>query len=130
MYIKNTNIPLLIQFKLPKLHQALLNKWYVDEVYNFLVVGGTKKFALGLCWIDTYIVDGLVNGSAFLARAFSSGSILFDGSIVDGLVNLAGNIVETASGMLKRIQTGYVQNYGLVMAISAVLLLGMYLIFR
>jgi NADH-quinone oxidoreductase subunit L len=130
MYIKNTNIPLLIQFKLPKLHQALLNKWYVDEIYNFAVVGGTKRFALLLCWIDAHIVDGIVNGSALLTRGLSSGSILFDGGIVDGLVNLAGNIVQTASGMLKKIQTGYVQNYALAMAIGAVLFLGLYLVLR
>jgi NADH-quinone oxidoreductase subunit L len=129
-YIKNTNMPLLMQFKFPKLHKALLNKWYVDEIYNFAIVGGTKQFALLLCWIDAHIVDGIVNGSAFLTRGLSSGSILFDGSIVDGAVNLAGNIVDTAGRMLKKIQTGYVQNYGLAMAIGLVLFLCIYLILR
>jgi NADH-quinone oxidoreductase subunit L len=129
-YIKNPNMPLLAQYYFPRLHKALLNKWYVDEVYNFAIVGGTKQFALLLCWIDTHIVDGMVNGAALLTRAFSSGSILFDGGIVDGTVNLMGEIVQVASRLLRRIQTGYVQNYGLAMAIGLVVALGIYIIFR
>jgi len=129
-YIKNTNMPLLAQFKFPKLHKALLNKWYVDEVYNFAIVGGTKQFALLLCWIDANIVDGIVNGAATLTRGFSSGSILFDGAIVDGAVNLMATIVETGSRMLRRIQTGYVQNYALAMAIGIFVLLGIYVLLR
>jgi NADH-quinone oxidoreductase subunit L len=130
MYIKNTNIPLLIQFKLPRLHKTLLNKWYVDEVYNFVVVGGTKQFANLLCWFDAHIIDGIVNGTAFMARALSSGSILFDNGIVDGIVNLLGRIVEVSSGVLKRLQTGYVQNYALVMAIGIFVLLSIYILLR
>ena len=130
MYIKNTNIPLLIQFKLPRLHKALWNKWYVDEIYNFAIVDGTKQFANLLCWIDAHIVDGMVNGSALLTRGLSSGSILFDGSIVDGLVNLMGKIVEAGSSVLRRMQTGYVQNYALVMAIGIFVFLSIYILLR
>ncbi len=130
MYIKNTNIPLLVQFKLPRLHRTLLNKWYVDEVYNFTIVGGTKQFANLLCWFDAHIIDGIVNGTAFMARALSSGSILFDGGIIDGIVNLVGRIIEVGSGVLKRLQTGYVQNYALVMAIGIFVLLSIYILLR
>jgi len=129
-YIKNPNMPLFIQFKLPKLHKTLLNKWYVDEVYNFVVVDGTKQFANLLCWIDENIVDGLVNGVATITRGSSSGSILFDNRIVDGAVNLMGALVETASRMLRRLQTGYVQNYALAMAIGIFVLLGIYVLLR
>ncbi|RJP64880.1 MAG: NADH-quinone oxidoreductase subunit L [Candidatus Abyssobacteria bacterium SURF_17] len=129
-YIKNPNIPLLIQYELPRLHKTLLNKWYVDEIYNFAVVNGTKQFANLLCWFDAHIIDGIVNGTAFAARALSSGSILFDGGIVDGLVNLVAKIVEVCSGVLRRMQTGYVQNYALVMAIGVFVLLSIYVILR
>ena len=130
MYIKNTKIPLLIQFKLPRLHKTLLNKWYVDEIYNFAIVGGTKQFANMLCWLDAHIVDGIVNGAALVTKGLSSGSILFDGGIVDGLVNLTGAIVQGASRVLRRVQTGYVQNYALVMAIGIFLLLSVYILWH
>jgi NADH-quinone oxidoreductase subunit L len=125
-YIKNTNMPLLMQFRMPKLHKTLLNKWYVDEIYNFAIVGGTKQFALLLCWIDANIVDGIVNGAATVTRGSSSGSISFDGAIVDGLVNLAAAVVDFFSRILRRLQTGYVQNYALAMAIGVFVLLVLY----
>jgi NADH-quinone oxidoreductase subunit L len=125
-YIKNTNMPQLMQFKMPKLHKTLLNKWYVDEIYNFAIVGGTKQFALLLCWIDMNIVDGIVNGAATVTRGFSSGSISFDNAVVDGLVNLAAAIVDFFSRILRRLQTGFVQNYALAMAIGVFVLLVLY----
>jgi NADH-quinone oxidoreductase subunit L len=107
-----------------------LNKWYVDEIYNFAFVNGTKQFANLMCWIDTYIIDGTVNAAAWSARVLSSGSILFDNGIVDGLVNLTGQIVEAGSNVLKRVQTGYVQNYALAMAIGMVVLMSIYILLR
>jgi NADH-quinone oxidoreductase subunit L len=130
MYIKNPNIPLLLQFKLPGLHKALLNKWYVDEIYNFAFVGGTKQFANVLCWFDANIIDGTVNGAAWLGRTLSSASILFDGTVVDGAVNFVGKTVEAGSSVLRRMQTGYVQNYALVMAIGVFVFLSIYILFR
>jgi NADH-quinone oxidoreductase subunit L len=129
-YIKNTNMPLFVQFKMPKLHKALMNKWYVDEIYEFAFIDGTKKFALLLCWFDSHIVDGAVNGAATVTRAFSRGSISFDGAIVDGLVNLTATVVNTGSRMLRRMQTGYVQNYALAMAIGLFVLLGIWIFMR
>ena len=117
-YIKNPNMPMFLQFKFPKVHKALLNKWYVDEIYEFAIINATKQFALLMCWLDTNIIDGIVNGAATLTRAFSSVSISFDGTIVDGLVNGAATVVETGSRILRRIQTGYVQNYALAMVIG------------
>jgi NADH-quinone oxidoreductase subunit L len=126
-YIKNPNMPLLLAYQWPRLHKALLNKWYVDEFYNFAVVNGTKQFANALCWFDSHIIDGIVNGAAYVTKLLSSASMLFDGYVVDGLVNLTGRIVEVASGMLRRVQTGYVQSYGLAMAIGAFVLLSIYI---
>ena len=42
---------------------ALLeNKYYVDEFYNFVFVGGTLAFSRALSWFDANIIDGIVNG--------------------------------------------------------------------
>jgi NADH-quinone oxidoreductase subunit L len=50
-------------------HKFLLNKWYFDELYGAVVVGGTLAFTRLLRWIDTNIVDGFVNGTASWTRA-------------------------------------------------------------
>jgi NADH:ubiquinone oxidoreductase subunit 5 (subunit L)/multisubunit Na+/H+ antiporter MnhA subunit len=51
------------------LYKFLLNKWYFDELYGAVVVGGTLLFTRILRWFDNTIIDGLVNGSASCTRA-------------------------------------------------------------
>jgi NADH-quinone oxidoreductase subunit L len=54
------------------IEKTLLNKWYVDEVYDATVVQPTVAVSRNVLWkgIDTGIVDGLfVNGSALVTRA-------------------------------------------------------------
>lgn len=46
------------------LYKFLLNKWYFDELYGAVVVGGLLGFARVCRWFDTHIIDGLVNGTA------------------------------------------------------------------
>jgi len=46
------------------LYRFLLNKWYFDELYGAVVVGGTLAWARMLRWFDDKIVDGVVNGAA------------------------------------------------------------------
>ncbi len=47
-------------------HRVLLHKFYIDELYNWLI----RYVVLGVSHIeqafDTYIIDGLVNGTARL----------------------------------------------------------------
>jgi len=73
--------------RIKPLYNISLNKWYFDEFYNAVFVGGTLLFAKFLAWFDATIVDGAVNGSAALTRGFSRFSGKFDSFVVDGLVN-------------------------------------------
>jgi NADH-quinone oxidoreductase subunit L len=51
------------------LYNFLVNKWYFDELYDSVVVGGTLAFTRALRWFDNTIVDGIVNGSASWTKA-------------------------------------------------------------
>lgn len=55
--------------RLSGVHRFLRDKWYFDELYEAIVVGGTMALARLLKWFDTYIVDGLVNGTASWTKA-------------------------------------------------------------
>jgi NADH-quinone oxidoreductase subunit L len=85
------------------LQRLLLNAWYVDWLYDRIVV--RPLFAL----------------SEFLARVFDAG-------IVDGAVNGVGRAVVTWSASLRRLQTGYVVNYALTMLAGAVAIVGFLLV--
>jgi NADH-quinone oxidoreductase subunit L len=46
------------------LYKFLLNKWYFDELYSAVIVGGTLAVTRILRWFDNNIIDGIVNGTA------------------------------------------------------------------
>ena len=76
----------------------LMNAWYIDRLY------------------DRAIVQPLVALYRTLAR--------FDLGVIDGLVNLTGRMVVACSASARRLQTGYVVNYALMMLAGAVALVG------
>ena len=87
------------------LHKLLANKYYVDEVYNALIVQPIK------------------NGSHFLLWR------IVDNGIIDGIVNGVASIIRLIGGTLRRLQTGLVQSYIVSMVLGIVLFLAYYLFF-
>ena len=87
----------------PGLYRLLLNKYYVDEIYDATVVQPIRIVSQEGLWrgIDVNIIDGAVNGTA---------------SIVDG-----------SSSVLRRLQSGSVRAYAGSLFIGVVLILGYYL---
>ena len=57
---------------LPLLHKVLSNKWYVDEIYDFIIVKPLRLFSdITYKLVDRIIIDGLfVNGLGVLIDSF------------------------------------------------------------
>jgi NADH-quinone oxidoreductase subunit L len=107
------------------LYPVLLNKWYVDEIYNALWVNGLAKGGGSLmARFDQKVVDGGVNGAAWLTRAISTLSIWYDTWVVDGLVNLTAFTVRAFSFPVRFFQTGRLQSYALVFVVGVLALFG------
>jgi NADH-quinone oxidoreductase subunit L len=68
MYAQPSPIPARLAERLRPLYLASYNKFYVDEFYDRLVIGPTRAFAAVCAFLDTYLVDGLVRGTAWLPR--------------------------------------------------------------
>ena len=104
-------------------HRVVLNKYYVDEIYQATIIRGTLALTRVMRWIDENIVDGLVNGSATLTRGGSWLAGLGDNRIVDGLVNLTADSVHALGGAVRRVQTGSINAYlyVIVAVVTAVL---------
>ncbi len=111
-------------------HRVLSNKYYVDEFYGATVVDGTIAGAKGLWTFDRMVVDGAVNGSGWLTVFSAWFSHLIDKYIVDGLVNLVGAVLEESSFLVRRFQTGLIQNYALVMLFGVFAFVSVYLFVR
>lgn len=106
------------------MYSVLLNKWYIDELYDALFVNRAKDAGRSLWKFDSKIVDGLVNGSAWTTVESATGSSWWDRWVVDGLVRFVGGFIKTVSWPVRLIQTGYVQNYALVMVLGVLVFIG------
>jgi NADH-quinone oxidoreductase subunit L len=98
-YIINPTIPVKLAESQRPLYLFLLNKWYFDEIYDFLFVQPSK--ALGrFLWKrgDTAVIDGSINGVAM--------------GIVPFFTRLAG-----------RFQSGYIFTYAFAMVIGIAVLI-------
>jgi NADH-quinone oxidoreductase subunit L len=111
-------------------HRLLSNKYYVDELYNGSVVSGTMAGGRSLWTFDRRVVDGAVNGSSWVTVFSSWVSGLADRHIVDGAVNLVGWTAQESSYWFRRVQTGLVQNYALLMLFGVFAFVSIYLFVR
>jgi NADH-quinone oxidoreductase subunit L len=108
-------------------YRLLLNKWYVDEIYDFLFVNGMAKGGGELLGaFDRNVIDGGVNGAGWLGRFSSTVSIWWDTWIVDGLVRLTAFTVKLSGYPVRLLQTGFVQSYALVFVIGVLAMFGYY----
>jgi NADH-quinone oxidoreductase subunit L len=111
-------------------HRTLSNKYYVDELYNSTVISGTMASGRGLWAFDRNVVDGVVNGSSWLTLFGSWMSGLTDRTLVDGAVNFVGRFLQESSYWFRRVQTGLVQNYALLMLFGVFAFVSIYLFVR
>ncbi len=155
MYIKKSVSPEKVAGAMGPFYKLALNKYYVDEVYNFifirgLVLGGGKFlwdfdaivldgivngirhltiFIGNFSWnFDIWIVDGIVNGVREVILFVSYLSALVDGNIVDGLVNAVADGIGYLGKGYRKVQTGFVQNYMLIMALGFFVIIGAYFV--
>jgi NADH-quinone oxidoreductase subunit L len=111
-------------------HRVLENKYYVDELFDATIVRGTLLLSRACAQFDTHVVDGVVNGSAWATRFSAWLSGLVDRAVVDGAVNATGSGFREASHGFRRMQTGLIQNYALLMMIGVFAFVSVYLLAR
>lgn len=105
------------------LRQLSLNKFWFDELYAAVLVKPFHALGRWLFFFDAKIVDGLVNSTRWVTFKGSRAHQFIDTYIVDMLVNLTGRLTTLLSGGLRLLQTGSVQNYILVAFIGVVICL-------
>jgi NADH-quinone oxidoreductase subunit L len=118
-YLKDTRLPDIWAARLGPLYRASYNKYWVDEIYGLLITRRFMDLARGVFAVDSKVVDGGVNGVAWLTRLTSTVTGWTDKYFVDGLVNtIAGFVVTLVSPILRAVQTGLAANYALMMVLG------------
>ncbi|RPH50851.1 MAG: NADH-quinone oxidoreductase subunit L, partial [Lysobacterales bacterium] len=103
-YIKRPDLPARIAERFPALYTLLANKFYFDQINQTVFAGGSRGLGTALWRVgDVALIDGaLVNGSA--------------------------RIVGWLSGVMRRMQSGYLYHYAFAMIIGLSVLLGWYVL--
>jgi NADH-quinone oxidoreductase subunit L len=103
IWLKRRAIADRVAATFPGVYHLLLNKYYVDEIYDATIVQPIRIISQDALWrgVDVHIIDGAVNGTA---------------SMVDG-----------SSSLLRRWQSGSVRAYAGSLFVGVVLILGYYL---
>ncbi len=128
LYLVRPDAPEAIRQRAAPVYNVLYNKWYVDEIYDFLFVNGLAKGGGSLLSrFDAAVVDGGVNGTGWLTRFTSTLSVWWDTWVVDGSVRLIAFTVKMFSYPARLLQTGYLQSYALVILVGVAVALGYYL---
>jgi len=101
-------------------YRAVLNKYWVDELYGLVFVRGALAICFLTAWFDLHVIDGIVNLSAAIVRGWARLSGLFDLYVVDGLVNLVADVTQFVGRRVRNIQTGALSTYLYVVIIGVV----------
>jgi NADH-quinone oxidoreductase subunit L len=126
-YVKNSRLPDAWARRLKPLYEASYNKYWVDEFYGWAVTRRVMDAARLVFAVDSKMVDGAVNGSAWTTRLASKVTGATDKYFVDGLVNvIAAFIMRLMSPLLRAAQTGLTQNYALVMVFGLVVAVALF----
>jgi NADH-quinone oxidoreductase subunit L len=114
----------------PAVYDTLMNKYYIDEGYDYVFtgrkkIGNVRLGVMGLgdasSWFDSHIVDGLVNFAGWITRAFATISSWWDRWIIDGIcVRGPAYLAYALSFPARILEWGLVQWYALVMTAGLV----------
>ena len=103
-YLLKTDIPVKLSQQFSAAHRVLFNKYYVDELYSFILVRPTiwaaKNVLIGIT--DMRIIEAIVNGVPATIGAFSQ--------------------------LLRKMQTGLLQHYATIMATGALIIVAFMLL--
>ncbi|HMU53541.1 MAG TPA: NADH-quinone oxidoreductase subunit L [Nitrospira sp.] len=103
-------------------YRLLLNKYYVDELYDLLFVEPTKKLGLLLDWFDRTVIDGLVRGVGQLAELGAAGSTWVEKYVIYGGLNVIGYGNHLIARQWRQLQSGMVHHY------AAIIVAGLFLL--
>jgi len=92
MYLKRSDIPGKLAVQFSGAYKVLFNKYYVDELYSFILIRPT-------IWIAKNVLIGIT-----------------DAKIIEAIVNGVPAAVGGFSRQLRKVQTGFLHHYATIMA--------------
>jgi NADH-quinone oxidoreductase subunit L len=99
MYMVNPALPAAIKSRVQPIYTLLENKYYLDWINENILARGARAVGSGLWkWGDQVLIDGIV-------------------------VNGSWKLVAQVSGLIRKVQTGYLYHYALIMILGVFVLM-------
>ena len=119
--------PELVATKWPRVYDLLSHKYYVDEIYDALIVNRIKDLSTLFGLFDSKVIDGMgVDGAGWLMRFGSTLSMWWDKWVIDGLLNFGAKFTQLLSYPIRLLQTGMFSSYAMVILMGLVIILAIY----
>jgi NADH-quinone oxidoreductase subunit L len=121
-YSVNRSVPDRLAEQFQAVYTTVLNKYYVDELYDLLWVEPIKKLGLLLEWFDRTVIDGLVRAVAHITDLAAAGSTWAEKYVIYGGLNVIGYGNHLAARQWRQLQSGMVHHY------AAIIVAGLFLL--
>jgi NADH-quinone oxidoreductase subunit L len=122
-YLVFPKIPSVLASNFKPVYNLLLNKYWIDELYDRCIIQPFLRLTRAAFSFDSGIIDGAVNLTAAAMAATGRIKNWIDKYIVDGLVNGVAGVIGGCGLILRRLQTGFIQNYILLIFTSIVVII-------
>jgi len=99
-YIKKRDLPKKLAEKMKPVYETLLNKYYIDELYDFCIITPALN----------------------ISRSFYS---TFDMKVIDGIVNGVARFFDDLGNITRKLQTGRLSTYFFSMLVGVLFIIGM-----
>ena len=120
-YWKGYANPAEVRDQFRSIYNFLKNKWWFDELYDFIFVKPVMVFSRLIAGFDRRWIDGFIDSTARCTVAFCR---MFDWVIdrgsVDGSVNLLAKWTWSLGSSLRNLQTGHIRQYVMFIVIATV----------
>ncbi len=103
-------------------YRTILNKYYVDELYDAIIVEPCKRLGQIWDWIDQNIIDRFIRGIGHGADVSGAGITWTEKHVIYGGLNVIGFANHFAARSWRKMQTGLVNHYAAVFVIGLFIL--------
>jgi NADH-quinone oxidoreductase subunit L len=110
------------------LYTTLLNKYYVDELYDAVFVEPTKRLGQAWDWFDRTVIDGIVRAVGQLAEQGSAASTWTEKHVIYGFLNIVGYANHLLARSWRRLQSGMVHHYAAIIVAGLFILVHLVLL--
>jgi NADH-quinone oxidoreductase subunit L len=104
LYVMRTDLPGKLAQQFSAVYRILFNKYYVDELYSFMIVRPSL-------WIASNVLVGVT-----------------DAKVIEAVVNGVPGAIGGFSKRLRKVQTGFLQHYATIMALGVLLIVALVLL--